>query len=92
MPRSISSLKRTRQNAKRAGLNKGRKTSVKTIARTFEDALKTKDAKKIEDAFREITKELDRNATRKTIHPNAVARRKSRMARRINQLKAQGAS
>ena len=92
MPRSISSLKRTRQNAKRAIANKARKSFIKSTTRIFEEALKTKYAKKIKEAFLDAVKVLDRNGSRKTMHPNAVARRKSRMARRINQLKTQGAS
>jgi len=38
-------------------------------------------------AVRTVVKTLDREANRGTLHRNAVARRKSRLARRLNAMK-----
>ena len=88
MARSLSSQKRHRQSLKRAELNKSRRTQIKTHIRKVKDALLSQDAEAAETAFRDATKVLDRNAGRGTLHPNTAARRKSRLAKQINALKA----
>lgn len=88
MARSLSSQKRMRQNTKRAMRNKVRKTIIKTSIREFTDAVSSKDAASAETAYRKAAKVLDRFACRHAVHPNTAARRKSRLARRLNALKA----
>ncbi len=88
MARSISSQKRLRQNKTRAARNKARKSQVKTAVRKVDDAILQNDSDVAEKALKEAAKLLDRNGTRGTIHPNAAARRKSRLAKRINAIKA----
>jgi small subunit ribosomal protein S20 len=85
--RSLSSRKRLRQNARRAVLNKARKTVIKTQLRRLTDAIGEKNISSAEKEFRLAAKLLDRNADRRTIHPNTAARRKSRLARRVNSLR-----
>jgi len=68
--------------------NRARKSRVKTAVRKVHDALHERNVSAAEKALSEAAKLLDRNACRKTIHPNAVARRKSRLAKRVNALKA----
>ena len=70
--------------------NKARRTQLKTVLRKFEDSVSKKDATGTEKALREASRLVDRNANLRTIHPNTAARRKSRMARRFNALKATG--
>ncbi len=88
MARSLSSQKRLRQSVTRAARNKARKSQVKTATRKVNDAILERDVDAAQNALKEVTKLLDRNGNRKTIHPNAVARRKSRLAKRINAMKA----
>lgn len=88
MPRSLSSQKRHRQSQRRGTQNAARRTLIKTRIRKVSDALTAKDVEGAEQALRAATKILDRSATRRTLHPNTVARRKSRLAKRINALKA----
>lgn len=88
MPRSLSSLKRMRQNKVRAARNKVRKTEIKTAIGEFKSALGSKDAASAEKTFRNAAKLLDRHSHRHALHPNTAARRKSRMAKRLNALKA----
>lgn len=82
--RSLSSLKRVRQNERRRLRNKARRTEIKTQVRKFVDALA---AGKTDVAVAELKKAgvlLDRAAGRGTVHRNTAARRKSRLARRLN--------
>ncbi len=88
MARSLSSQKRHRQNESLAARNKSRRSEIKTKVRKVADAIVTKDVDAAEKAFREAACVLDRNAGRQTIHPNTAARRKSRLAKRINALKS----
>jgi small subunit ribosomal protein S20 len=85
--RSRSSQKSRRRSVRRQERNKGRKTVIKTALRRFEDAADKKDIAAVEKVFREASALMDRSANRRTLHRNTAARRKSRMARRLNALK-----
>lgn len=88
--RSLSSLKRLRQNKSRAARNLARKSELKTSIRKVRDALGGKDVASAEKAFVDAVQVIDRSAGRRTIHPNTAARRKSRLAKRLNAMKAAG--
>ncbi len=88
MARSLSSQKRQRQNAKRADINTSRRTTIRTRIRKVRDALTAKDAAAAEKALREAIKILDRSADRGTLHANTAARRKSKLTKSLNALKA----
>jgi small subunit ribosomal protein S20 len=88
LARALSSQKRLRQNRKRAALNTTRKTRLKGAVRAVRDALAGKDVAAAQAAFRETVRILDRSANRMTIHRNTAARRKSRLARRLNAMAA----
>jgi small subunit ribosomal protein S20 len=85
--RALSSQKRLRQNKTRAARNQGRKTQLKSQIRRVRNALAGKDLAKAEAEFNAAVALLDRNAGRRTIHRNTAARRKSRLAKRLNALK-----
>jgi small subunit ribosomal protein S20 len=84
---SISAKKRIRQNEKQRARNRARRTALKSRVRAFTDALTAGDPAAAESKYRETCKQLDRQAARGLIHRNAAARRKSRLARRLNALK-----
>lgn len=86
--RSLQSRKRMRQNAKRQLRNKTRKTVLKSQTRKMTDVLATGDKAASDKQFRALTKLLDQTAAKGTIHRKTAARRKSRLARRLNALKA----
>ena len=88
MARSLSSRKAHRQNLKRAERNKARRSVLKTGVRKVRDAIQARDPGAAEKTFRDAAQMLDRGANRKTVHRNTAARRKSRLARQINALKA----
>jgi len=85
--RSLSSQKAIRRSQKRAQRNKARRSQVKTSIRKVNDAMTARDPDAAEKAFREAVRVLDCSATRRTIHPNTAARRKSQLAKRLNAIK-----
>jgi small subunit ribosomal protein S20 len=90
LSRSLSSRKRIRQNVKRAARNKARITLIKSKVRKMSDAVGAKDVAAADKAFREAAQTLDRSALRHSLHRNTAARRKSRLAKRLNALKVAG--
>jgi small subunit ribosomal protein S20 len=85
---SLSAKKRIRQNIKRRAINRARKSEVKTQIKRFEAALSGGDAQAASEQFRLVTKRLDSVASTSTMHKRTAARKKSRLARRLNALKA----
>jgi len=88
MAHSRSAQKRIRQNLKQRARNRWRKREVKESVKVFLDAVHDGDVAKATEAFRVTTKALDKVASKGTIHRNAAARRKSRLARRLNAMSA----
>lgn len=87
MAHSLSAKKRIRQNLKRRARNRARQSALKTRLRRCREELARGTFQSAEAAYRQACKLLDREANRGLLHPNAAARRKSRLARRLNQLK-----
>ena len=88
MAHSLSAHKRERQNEVSRVQNRARKSAVKTQIRRFTDALRAQDVEKAESEFRAVVRRLDQTAAKGTLHKNMAARKKSRLARRLNELKA----
>ena len=88
MAHSLSAKKRIRQNEKRRARNRARKVEIKDQTKVFQTALTAGDAAKAETELRKLTQRLDRFATKHTIHKNAAARKRSRLTKRLNALKA----
>jgi small subunit ribosomal protein S20 len=88
VPHTTSAKKRVRQNAKRHALNNWRKRRIKAQVTSFLKAIQDQDVKAAETEYRKTCGVLDKIACTSTIHRNKAARRKSRLARRLNALKA----
>jgi len=86
---SLSAKKRVRQNAKRRTINRARKSQVKTQIKHFEAALEKGDIETATEQFRLVTKKLDKTASTSTMHKRTAARKKSRLAKKLNALKTQ---
>lgn len=82
-----SAKKRIRQTRLRTLRNKIRKTMFRTAIRRFEDALKSGELDRAEATLRIAYARLDRAAQKGAIHRNAAARRKSRLAVKLNRLR-----
>ncbi len=87
MAHSLSSKKRIRQNEKRRIVNRSRRATLKTRVRRFEEAVSEGNAEQAAGSLKDACKTLDREANRGLIHPNAAARKKSRLTKRLNNLK-----
>lgn len=88
MAHSLSAKKRVRQNAKRKVINRARKSVVKGQIKAVNEAITGGNKKAAIEQYKSVVKTLDKVAATKTIHKNRAARLKSRMARKINKLKA----
>ena len=86
MAHSLSAKKRIRQNVKRRARNKWRKGRVKDAIRDFDEAIRAGDKKKAAQQLQVVYKQLDQVAAKGTIHKNAAARRKSRLAKKLNEI------
>ena len=87
MAHSLSAKKRVRQNAKRRTINRARKSQVKTQIKHFETALSNGDVEAANEQYQLIVKKLDKTAATSTMHKKTAARKKSRLAKRLNSLK-----
>ena len=89
MAHSLSAKKRIRQNEVLRTRNRARKGAIKTQIRKFSEAVRGHDVDRAQAEFRLAVKKLDRTAAKGTLHKNAVARRKSRLAKQLNKLTAE---
>ena len=83
-----SAIKKTRQDEVRRMRNKAYKTRVKNIVKTVEDAIAEKNKDAAAKALYEATSVIDRIASKGVIHKNNAARKKSRLAKKVNALAA----
>jgi small subunit ribosomal protein S20 len=88
MAHSKQAKKRVRSSEGKRLRHKARKTEVKTLTKkVLGELTEKKDAKTAEPAFRALQKKLDKGAGAHTFHKNTVARKKSRLQRKLNKLK-----
>ena len=83
MPTTKSAKKRLRQSLERRPQNRAVKSAVKTQVRKVRQAVAAGDIATAETEFRLAAKKLDRAGIKRSIHPNAAARTKSRLAHLI---------
>ena len=88
MAHSLSAKKRIRQDATRRSRNRARKNEMRDLSKAFDDAIVKGDEKEAQEAFRKLTSYLDETALTSTLHKNTAARKKSRAAKKLAQLKA----
>ena len=88
MAHSLQAKKRARQNTKRRTINRARKSQIKTQIKHLEAALSSGDAETASEQYRLIVKKLDKTAATSTMHKKTAARKKSRLAKKVNALKA----
>ena len=88
MAHSLSAKKRVKQNAKRRTISRARKSQVKTQIKHFETALSDGDVEAASEQYQIIVRKLDKTAATSTMHKRTAARKKSRLAKHLNSLKA----
>jgi len=89
---SLSAKKRVRQNTRRKTLNRSRRSQVKTQIKRFETALSAGDIAQAQEQFQATVKRLDKAGTTSTMHKKTAARKKSRLAKKLNALKTRQAA
>ncbi len=83
MPNTKSAEKRVRKERKRTANNRAQRSRMKTALKKVMQADTQPEA---EAALKESAALLDRFATRRLIHPNKAARKKSQLARHVASL------
>ncbi len=77
-----SQIKRNRQNLTRQGRNKATRSELKTRTKKLLAAAEA--GEPTDDLFREAQKRIDTAVSKGRLHPRTAARRKSRLARKVN--------
>lgn len=83
MPQHKSAVKRVRQNEKRRQHNQSQRSKMKTLVKNTLEATNKEEA---EEAFKKASSYLDKMAGKNLIHQNFAARKKSKLAKHVNNL------
>ncbi len=87
MPNIKSAIKRVSVIEKKTLRNNMIKSGYRTAVRKFEEAIEAGDVKNAETLFVEATKKIDMACTKGVIVKNTAARKKSRLAKKLNAVK-----
>ncbi len=88
MAHSLSAKKRVKQNAKGRSTNRARKSQIKTQTKKLEDIISEGNIAEAEKQYKLTAQKLDKTAATSTMHKKTAARKKSRLAKKLNALKA----
>ena len=88
MANSPSSKKRALQSARRADINKTRRSRMRTFIRKVEEAIATGDKTAAAEALRLAQPEIMTNVSKGVVHKNTASRKISRLAGRVQALGA----
>ena len=83
MPNVKSAIKRMNKSREQNARNRAKRSRLRTALKRVREAT---DAETAQVRFREAQVLLDRAASSRLVHPNAVARMKSALARQVNSL------
>ncbi len=85
MPNVKSAEKRMRQNVRRRGNNRSRRTEMRTEIKRFRQLLSDKKFDDARDVLKEVYSVIDQTAQKGVIHSNTAARYKSRLSKHLNE-------
>jgi small subunit ribosomal protein S20 len=88
MANTKSAEKRNRQNVKQRERNRAQRSSLRTAVKRLRTALASGDAAQAQEVLPATLRVIDKIAHKKIIHPNAAARYKSRLVKRVAALQA----
>lgn len=86
LPNIKSSILSVKTDAMRRAKNVSAKSAIKTASRKVLDAVAAGNAEEAKQALVIACKKIDQAAANRLFHKNCAARRKSRLARRVNSL------
>ena len=92
MAHSLSAKKRIRQNKKANARNRARKAEVREASKAVTSAIAEGNLDEAREKLRHADKVLCQTGAKRTIHPNTAARRRSRLAKRLNKAAAEAGS
>jgi small subunit ribosomal protein S20 len=84
----LSAKKRIRQNEKRNARNRHRKSILKNDVKGLTAAIAKADVGAAAEALKTVVSRLAKTAAKHTLHKNTAARRRSRLAKKVNAIKA----
>lgn len=88
MAKNRSAMKRARLAVIRSRRNASQRSAMKTAIKKFEESLASGDQATVETAYRAAIRLVDKTAAKGVVHPNLRNRKKSQLARKLNQFKA----
>jgi small subunit ribosomal protein S20 len=83
MANTPQARKRIRRNENRAAINGARLSRIRTFVKKVESAIEGGDKSAAADALRAAQPELARGVARGVLHKNTVARKVSRLSKRV---------
>ncbi len=86
MANLLQAKKRIRANARRAEVNKSRKSRIRTFVKNVELALEGGNAEEAKAALKAAQPELMRGVTKGVLHKKTASRKVSRLAKRVKAL------
>lgn len=87
MPIMKSAKKRLRQNRKHNLRNRSYKSSLRTQIKNFLGVIKEGNVQAAEKELQLTVKKIDKAAAKGILHKNNASRRKSRLTKKLNQIK-----
>lgn len=81
-----SQIKRIRTNEKRRLRNQAVKSELKTLVRKTREAVEAGDKDAAVEALRVASRKLDKAVSKGVIHANQAAKRKSKLAKRVQSI------
>lgn len=87
MPNIKSAIKRVSLSEKNRKRNVAIKSSQKTAIKKFQEIVVSNNKDDALEAFKNAVSSIDKAATKGVIHKNAAARKKSAMAKALNNIK-----
>ena len=88
MPIMKSAKKRLRQNIQQNLRNRTHRSALRTQMKKFSSALKKGNTQAATEELRLTVKKLDTCAAEGILHKNTASRKKSRLTKKLNQIKA----
>jgi small subunit ribosomal protein S20 len=92
MPHTRSARKQLRKNIKRRLHNRALKSAIRTQVKKVIQAAEAGDVEQLKKEYNLAAKKLDKAAARRVVHPNLAARKKSQLARLVQQKTTAGAT
>lgn len=86
MPNIKSSIRSVKTDAERRARNAAEKSSIKTASRKVTDGAKTGAKEETTTLLTKATSLIDKAAKKGVLHKNTAARKKSRLAKRVNKM------